>query len=104
MRDPLTDLLLNGAHHFLVSAFWVLLFAALGLLMIRSFSLASEGNNRHHPLVWLVLALSTWSVMLMLWVSYSPDFAWGLMGLGVPVFGIVTRIHRPKPRRFRSWY
>ena len=104
MRDPLTDLLLSGAHHFLISALWVLLFATLGLLMIRSLGIASDGNSQHHPLVWLVLAMFIWSVMLMLWGTYRPDLVWGLMGLGVPVFGTVSRIFRPKPRRLRSGY
>jgi hypothetical protein len=104
MRDPLDNLLLSGAHHFLISAVWVVIFTALGLLMIRSLSVASHGNSQHHPLVWLVLAMFIWSMMLILWSTYRPDFIWGLLGLGVPTFGIVARLFRPRPRRFRSWY
>ncbi|MGY2894773.1 hypothetical protein [Deinococcus sp. UYEF24] len=103
MRDPLDDLLLSGAHHFLISAVWVFIFTTLGLLMIRSLNIASHRTSQYHPLVWLVLAMLIWSVMLILWSTYRPDFIWGLLGLGVPAFGIVIRILRPKPRRFRSW-
>ena len=103
MRDPLTDLLLRGAHQFSISACWVVLFVMLSLLMIRSLGIASQGNSRHHPLVWLVLAIFTGSVLLMLWGTYQPDLTWGLMGLGIPTFGVVSRIFRPRPRRFRSW-
>ncbi|WP_407572683.1 hypothetical protein [Deinococcus altitudinis] len=103
MRDPLDALLLSGAHHFLISVAWVLIFSALGFLMIRSLSLASDGNSPHHPLVWLVFAMLVWSVMLILWGTYRPEFIWGLLGLGIPAFGIVARIFRPRPRRFKSW-
>jgi len=103
MRDPLTDLLYNGAHHFLLSGLWVLLFVTLSLLMVRSLSLALASTSRHHPLVWLVLALSLWVVMLMLWCVYQPDLSWGLLGLGLLTVGVVAPVLRPRPRRFRSW-
>ena len=103
MRDPLTDLLLNGAHRVMISGLWVLLFAALGLLMLRSLTTASRGTGRHHPLVWLVLGLFIWTVMILLWCLYQPELVWGLIGLGVPVFGVVLPTLRPRRRRFRSW-
>ena len=104
MSDPLTTSLLSGAHQFLISAAWVLAFAALGFLMLRSLMISSHGRSQYHPLVWLVLALSIWSVMLLLWCLYQPDLVWGLVGLGIPVFGVVWPMYRPRVRRFRSRY